>query len=212
MKGNLRLRVRWWSGIASAVVLLCLAAPAAIAAPITFVFSGPATGTLGATPFTGAQVTVTGTADTANVTGRAGNPAVPCINLTSVTVNIAGVGSATTTSPNYVFDNPASTVWGFTNGTCASPIGDYLDVTNPLAASYGLVTSIGPTSGVQAFAGGVNTTAGILTFTSVPLTFQAALATATPLPTLSQWGLLLLALALGAVAAFFLRRRIVANQ
>jgi IPTL-CTERM motif len=212
MKRSLRLRARSWSGIASAVAVLCLAAPAAIGAPITFVFSGPATGTLGMTPFTAAQVSVTGTADTSNVTGRAGNPAVPCINLTSVTVNIAGVGSASTTSPNYVFDNPASTVWGFTNGTCASPIGDYLDVTNPLAATYGLVTSLGPSTGVQAFAGSVNTTSGILTFTSVPLTFQATLSANAPVPTLSQWALLLLVLALATVAAIFLRRRTMARQ
>ena len=49
------------------MVMLCVLAPAAFGAPITYVFSGPATGTLGATPFTNAQVTVTGTADTANI-------------------------------------------------------------------------------------------------------------------------------------------------
>src|SRR5450759_1567909 len=125
------------SGIAGLIGLLCLAASAAIGAPATFVFSGQASGTSGATPFVNALVTVAGTADTANLTGRLGNPAVPCLNLTNVTVNIVGVGSSTTTSPTYVFDNPASSIWGMTNGTCAAPIGDYLDNTNPAASTYG---------------------------------------------------------------------------
>jgi hypothetical protein len=61
------LRRRFWRGIAS-VILFCLGAPSAIGTPITYVFSGSATGTLGAAPFTGAQVTVTGIADTVNIT------------------------------------------------------------------------------------------------------------------------------------------------
>ena len=211
MKCNLRLRRQFWSGVASVVVLLCLAAPAAIGAPITYVFSGPASGTLGATPFTNAQTTVTGTADTVNITVNGGGD--PCINLTSVTINITGVGSATTTGPNLMFDNPGNQIWGFENGTCASGAGDWLDVDNPLAATYGLVTAIGPTTGALDVRGSVATTAGTLFFTAPPLTFQATLgqapppAAAAPIPTLSEWGLALLALMLAAAGLLVVRRR-----
>src|SRR5450631_2268610 len=176
MKSDLGLRGWLASGLASLLVLLCLAAPTAIGAPITYVFSGPASGTLGATAFTGAQTTVTATADTANVTVNAGSD--PCINLTSVTINIAGVGSATTTGPNVMFDNTGTQIWGFENGTCAVGLADWLDVSNPQAATYGLVTAIGPTTGVASLRNSVATTAGTLTFTAPPLTFQATLAAA----------------------------------
>jgi hypothetical protein len=49
---------------AGATLLLCLAAPSAFAAPITYTFSGPVSGTLGATSFTNAQITVVATGDT----------------------------------------------------------------------------------------------------------------------------------------------------
>ncbi len=199
MNCNFGLRSRFWRGIASVVVPLCLAVPAAIGAPITYVFSGPASGTLGATVFTGAQTTVTGTADTLNITVNGGGD--PCINLTSVTINIAGVGSATTTGPNLMFDNQVGQVWGFENGTCGAGLPDWLDVDTPAAATYGLVTSIGPTTGALDVRSSVATTAGTLMFTAPPLTFQATLGLAPPaasvaVPTVSEWGLALLALML----------------
>jgi len=212
MNGSLRLCRRCWSGIASIVVLLCLGVPAAIGAPITYVFSGPASGTLGVTPFTGAQTTVTGTADTVNITVNGGGD--PCINLTSVTINITGVGSATTTGPNLLFDNQAGQIWGFENGTCGAGLPDWLDVDNPLAATYGLVTAIGPTTGALDVRSSVATTAGTLFFTAPPLTFQATLGQAPPpppaaaasIPTLSEWGLALLALMLGGAGVLVFRR------
>lgn len=207
MKCTLTLRGRFGAGIAG-VVLLCLGSPSAMGAPITVVFSGPATGTLGATPFTGALVTATGIGDTADITSPL--PNVLCINLNSVSINVAGVGSATATGPNVVFDNQAAPGWGLTNGTCAAPIGDWLDQANPLAATYGLSTSIGPTTGTAIRGGSVNTTAGVLTLTVAPATFQATVAA--PIPSLSPWTLLLLGLVLAGVAALFLRGRTLANR
>jgi len=209
MKGYLGLQRRLWSEIAG-VVLLCLAVPAAIGAPITYVFSGPATGTLGATPFTGAQVTVTATADTVNITDFEGNPAFPCIPLKSVTFNITGIGSATATGANKFAENPSLPAWGLLTGICSVGTGDWLNQSNALAATYGLITSLGPTTGTQFLGGSVPTTSGTLTFTAVPLTFQATLgqaATISTIPTLSQWALLLLGLVLTATALFFLRRK-----
>ncbi len=202
------LRRRFLGGIAS-FILLCLGAPSAIGTPITYVFSGSATGTLGATPFTGAQVTVTGIADTVNITTFGGFAFIPCINLTKVTVNITGVGSATATGPNLMFDNQEVGVWGLNGGICVGGGGDWLDVTNALASTYGLVTAIGPSTGTPFVGGSIPTTAGTLTLTVVPPTFQAILGTAAaaPIPTLNGWGLLLLGIVLTGVAAFFLRGR-----
>ncbi len=208
MKGCLALRKCLWGGVAG-VVLSCLAAPVAIAAPITYVFSGPATGTLNGTPFTGANVTVTVTADTANIVLAA--PGIPCVPAKSVAINIAGVGSVTATAANVVFDNQSTDVWGTTNGTCTVAAGDWIDQDNALAATYGLATSLGPTTGT-AFGGGntiVPTTGGPLQFSADPLTFQATLGAAaavTAVPTLGQFELLLLGLVLTALAAFLLRQ------
>jgi len=60
--------------------------------------------------------------------------------------------------------------------------------------------------------GSVPTTSGTLTFTAVPLTFQATLGQVGPIPTLSQWVLLLLGSVLAAVGIFFLRGRKLANR
>ena len=174
MRCSLALHKRLLGGIVG-IAFSCLAVSAAIGAPITYVFSGPATGTLEATPFTGAQTTVTGTADTANVTA-VGISA--CINLTSVSINIAGIGSMTATGLNLAFVNPSTQIWGFENGTCTAPLNDWLDVSDGQAATYGLVTSIGPTTGVTSLRGNVVTTMGSLIFSTAPTTFQATLGNA----------------------------------
>lgn len=177
MNVNLKLR-RWFCGGIAGIVLLCLAVPAAIAIPITYVFSGPATGTLGATPFTGAQVTITATADTANITTLGGVPTDPCINLTGLTINIAGIGNATAIAPGAFVDVPSLSLWALLSGSCSMSMTDgWLDQINALAASYGLITAIGPTTGTPFIAGSVATTSGLLTFATIPLTFQATLST-----------------------------------
>jgi hypothetical protein len=208
MKGCLALRKCLRGGVAG-VVLSCLAAPAAIATPITYVFSGPATGTLNGTPFTDTNVTVTATADTANIV--LADPGIPCVPATSVVVNITGVGAVTATAANVVFDNQSTSVWGTTNGTCAAAAGDWIDQDNALAATYALATSLGPTTGTT-FGGGnavVPTTGGPLQFSADPLTFQATLgakAAVTPIPALGPLELLLLGLMLTVSAVFLLRQ------
>ena len=202
-----QLRRRFWAGIAG-FVLFCLSALSAIGAPITYVFSGPATGTLGTTPFTDAQVTVTGTANTSNI--NTSEPNFPCINLTSVTINITGIGTTTTTGPSFLFDDQLGSIWGFSNGTCASSDENWLDTRDPLAATYGLATAVGPSTGTQDFTSPVATAAGTLTFTTVPLTFTATLTTpavAAPIPTLGLWELLLLAFILAGLGLYVVRGR-----
>jgi hypothetical protein len=206
MKGCLGVQRRLWSEIAG-VVLLCLAVPAALGAPITYVFSGPATGTLNGTPFTGAQVTVSATADTDNVTSA--GPSLPCVVPSKITVDIAGLGTVTATGSSYVFDNQISSVWGFGEGNCSGG-SDWLDVSDAQASTYALVSNLAPTTGTQFGGGTADTTSGKLVFTAVPLTFQATLGqapTISTIPTLSRWALLLLGLMLTATAVFFLRRK-----
>ncbi len=208
MNGCSALR-RLLGTVMAGMAMLCVVAPAAFGAPITYVFSGPATGTLGSTPFTNAQVTVTGTADTANIVHI--DVATPCVNLAGVTIAIAGVGTTTATGPNFLFDFQAGTGgWGFENGTCTALGQTWIGVNNAQAATYGLATSIGPTTGTQDFANSTPTAAGSLTFTSVPLTFQATLgevAQIAPVPTLNQLALLALGLMLITLAAYVLRGR-----
>jgi hypothetical protein len=173
MKYDLTLRRLFCRGLAGSAVLF-IAVPAAIGTPITYVFSGPASGTLGATPFTGAQVTMSATADTANITTD-GGPTVPCINLTSLTINVAGIGSASATGPNAFAVGQAQANWTLLGGTCSAATSQWWDESDPLAATYGLVTSLGPTTGTQGTGGSVATTSGTLTFTAIPLTVQATL-------------------------------------
>jgi hypothetical protein len=199
---------RWLRTAMVGMVMFCVVAPAAFGAAVTYVFSGPATGSLGSTPFTNAQVTVTGTADTANIVLI--GPVTPCVNLTGVTIAIAGVGTTTAIGPNLLFDFQGGPRWGFENGTCNVNGQTWLGVSNGQAATYGLATSIGPTTGTQDFANSTPTAAGSLTFTSVPLTFQATLgqvAQISTVPTLSHLALVALGLMLTASAAYFLRGR-----
>src|SRR5208282_840912 len=63
-----------------------------------------------------------------------------------------------------------------TNGVaCSSLAAVWLGEVNPLTATYGLITPLGPTTGTQLTPGAVPTTSGTVTFTMVPLTFQATL-------------------------------------
>jgi hypothetical protein len=180
MRFALACRKRFWNGLAG-IALTFLAEPAAIAIPITYVFSGPATGTLGTTAFTGAQVTVTATADTANITTFDEiHPGDLCMPLTSVAIDIAGIGSTTTTGPSAFADCQECPIWGLVNGNCPKLGANCLVQANNLAAIYGLITSLGPTTGAQFAGGSIPTTSGTLTFTTVPLTFQATLSSLSP--------------------------------
>ena len=161
MRFALARHKRFWNGLAG-IALTFLAVPAAIAIPITYVFSGPATGTLGTTTFTDAQVTVTATADTANITTFDEiHPGDLCMPLTSVAIDIAGIGSTTATGPNVFAECQECPIWGLVNGNCYKIGTDCLVQSNHFSATYGLITSLGPTTGVQFAAGSIPTTSGI---------------------------------------------------
>jgi hypothetical protein len=79
----------------------------ALGHPDTYKFSGTGSGAIGGTSFTDALVVFTGTADTANVVPFVFFGATfYAIGLDSLTVNIAGIGTATITDPTEIFDIP----------------------------------------------------------------------------------------------------------
>ena len=89
------------------VALVGFTAQPADAALITYVFSGTGTGAIGGTAFTDKLVVFTGTADTGEVqTFDLMGLTFYAVALNTLTVNIAGVGTATLTEPSEIFGIP----------------------------------------------------------------------------------------------------------
>jgi hypothetical protein len=145
----------------------------ALAAPITYTLSTTATGTLGASPFTDALVSVTLTGDTTNVT--AGPPPYTdvVVNPGSATVSVSGLGTGMftdsieivdTLSDTAVLGGPAVLILDNTSGT------GILLQTGSVFTSYDLRSSLGPITGTGGVASGSHmtpifpTTAGNLTW------------------------------------------------
>jgi hypothetical protein len=163
----------------------------------TFTASGSFTTQSGTTPFTTAQVTLSGTGDTANIVGG-GPGSLFNVNLTT-TVTVAGIGpggsnvTATFTDGTNVAVHQMSSVAGFDDATSRSNIAF---TSNSLFATYGLTTSIAPPVSGSLTDNPTNhmynTTQGTLTFTSFgsTSTFGATLVTPAPEPsTLTLLGL-----------------------
>ena len=100
-----------FASVGLALALVGFAAPQASATPITYEFSGTGSGTIGGTSFTGALLVFTGTADTANVQSFSFmGDTFYAVGLDSLTVSIAGIGTATLTQPAEVFGIPQAFV------------------------------------------------------------------------------------------------------
>lgn len=192
-------------------VILLFGAAAAHAVPITYTVAATGTGSLGASSFTNALVTITLTADTSTVTHPFG---VTFNNSGPATVDVAGIGTATLTDNFIVFDNQA----GGPGGIGAAGIEDntiflnLLDTANAAFASYDLKSAIGPITGTALFNAGnlFPTNRGDFTLTSVgDSTFTATIngqGGAQAAPTLSEWAMIGLGLLLAAVGVWQLRR------
>ena len=139
---------------------------------IEYTETATGTGTLGAVAFTDALITITGIGDTNNVVNVASGIFV---NLTSTSVSVAGVGSATFTDVMQAVDNQPNTLAGFgDNSTRLFVLGDH----NDAFGDYDLKSAIGPTSGTADFnrGQGSNTTGGSFVIDSIAGdgTFSAA--------------------------------------
>jgi hypothetical protein len=91
--------------ITSAIALLCFVSPAK-ADTITYVVTGFASGTIGGSTFSDAQVTVSLTGNTSNTVSETfgGDCPVGCfVNVGTTTVTIAGEGTATITDPTAIY-------------------------------------------------------------------------------------------------------------
>ena len=94
-----------------ALTLVAFAVQQVDAAPITYKFSGTGSGAIGGTPFTDALVVFTGTTDTGDVeTFSLMGFTFYAVGLDALTVNIAGIGTATITDPAEVFDLPQAII------------------------------------------------------------------------------------------------------
>jgi hypothetical protein len=166
--------------IAIAVVAMGLLfeARSASAGMITYVETATASGSLGGTNFTFAQVTITATADTANIILSDPTDMFYKVTNMSTTVDVAGVGSAMFTDAIFTGVVQLFQVAGFSDPKSE----DILDTKSPAFSTYDLSTSIGPLSGTTVINPGFAfpTTAGDLILTAAVAngdsTFQATLA------------------------------------
>jgi PEP-CTERM motif len=161
------------SRIAFAAVVLALAfcVGSAGAGTITYTETAVGSGSLGGVNFTDAAITLVAVADTANVTGSSGDYSV---NNTSMTVDVAGVGSGTFTIPTVSYFYSGYGSYFDDNGE------DNILGVNPPGLSYDLQTSLATVSGTTSINYYVTfaTSAGTFHLTSTESngTYQATLA------------------------------------
>ena len=154
---------------------LLIAPVVASALPITSVFVGSGSGTIGAVAFTDANFVITTSADTANVQAF---PVFCCgwfIEDDLASIAIGGVGSADFTIGTRVFVNNRSQAVGFSGAV----FGDLLDLNCDIDCTiWDMTTSFGPVFDATPFAidqfANVGTTLGLLTMESaIFVSFEA---------------------------------------
>lgn len=142
------------------------------AAALSFVIQGTATGTVGASAFTNALLTMTLSADTADISGPCG-PACVTQPTDNVPFSIAGAGSGVFTTKKTVFVNNQTHLAGITDPVRS----DIMDLSSPVFLAYDLKSPIGPISDPNPLSGNFTAIAsslGTINLSSAgPFTFQA---------------------------------------
>jgi hypothetical protein len=183
---------------------------AANAAPIQYIFSGTATGTVGATPFSNASLTVvldgdTNTISPVNGLGQRNNSVVG-------TITISGIGTATISEQIVVTSAcGAGLLIGMERGPGSTPFPNFAFSTGPVPVvpycALGFAPAIGlATSNVQNFTN-LASTLGPITVTALsPMTYAAIAGASVSVPTLSGTGLMLTILMLLCMTALGVKR------
>jgi len=173
---------------ALAIGICCAMATAAHAVPVTYSFSGLATGTIGSTLFTDAEFNITGFGDTANIVPLAAG--VPCNDLSDVTFTISGIDSGYVTSRLSIAANTGRELLALTRGLCADGGPLWLSGYDAPIGAYNLATAIGPLSLASPSAqtaADPDTWSGVLSIHSITsLTFKAT-AGAAVVPVVGLW-------------------------
>ena len=172
------------------------------AAPIQYVFSLTATGTLNNVAFTDAQITITADGDTTGVYNANASTIVNPVGSPAFTVSGVGAGTLTDDYSIYIDQYPPDKVIGLSNDT----FGEIPVEEAQAFGGYFLDTSVGPITSTYAPGLFLSTSAGDLV-TSIPsdATFTATLLPAVPeTSTTVSFGLLL---GLGGVTVLARKRR-----
>jgi hypothetical protein len=143
------------------------------AGPITYTDRIFESGSLNGIPFTDALVILTFTGDTSTVTGNS-NP------ISTATVNIQGVGTATFTDSMSVAIDPVNQQFLFEDASLNTNL---LSVSDPTFATYDLSSNLGPLlDSTATFANVIPTNAGAFEFVNDPDNFSTLTATVSPEP------------------------------
>ena len=146
---------------------LLMFAPVAAADPVTFIFGGTASGTLGSSNFTNQAYTFTFLGDTANVASGFGGMYDP----TTGTFSIANTGSGAITPQVDVFAAGGFATFFAVNG------GNYVALNQPTIGVTVLSNSFGPVVATSSYLQNqtVSTALGSLNFSGLrgPQTFQS---------------------------------------
>jgi hypothetical protein len=156
------------------VALAC--AGVAEAAPITYFYSGSGTGSLGGAGFTNAEFVITAQAETSNITPWVNAGFGPQNTHLSATININGLGVHTINTPSHSWTVPDGSVGGLGENLYVN----WVTLSGSFLPGYGLDTAYGPVTDTTPWDVGqfntVNTTGGVLSFTSIStVTFEAKL-------------------------------------
>jgi hypothetical protein len=155
---------------------------------ITYTETATISGALNGVFFSNDLLTLTGTADPANITISSGI----FFNQLSLSFSVAGVGGGTFTDTTSVVANPGLTRAGFSDITADLAI--LFTTDNPVFSTFDLSTSIGPIAGSALFnVTSFGTTAGAFLIESSGDATFTAVASGVPEP--STWAMMILGFA-----------------
>lgn len=186
-----------------AILVAALLIPfAASAVPITYLYSGTATGSLGANGFAGASFVITAQADTSTVGGWC------CSNAqnthASATISVASLGTVTFSLPTHTWIAESCCI-GFGANLSLNYV-TLFSAPGLTNVGYGLATDIGPIAAAADTSGqfvNVATSGGMLTITQLGTVSFQAITSAVPEASAS----VLMALGLAGIVLATRRRK-----